>query len=462
MNATSQAQNITVSNTAGVQAALGAAAVSGDFRISANTCGSSLKTSTGCTIGVVFTPTVSGARSGSLTISADGNALTASLNGTGVLPATDSLAPAELSFAAQPLGTSSALERVILTNAGDKALTLIAAKTTGDFIAVNSCGNSLTGHSTCTVGVIFQPTALGAATGTLTVSDQYRSQNVALSGTGVAPPGVSLSPLFGMSFPLTGVGLSSAPQSVTLTNNGGLPLSIGTIAVNGDFAIAPGTNTCTDTLAVGSACTMQLVFQPTAGGTRKGTLTISDSADNSPQTLPLTGSAVEFALAANGPQSVTTSSGQNAVFPLLFTSGPAVQGATVSLTCSGAPANSTCTITPSTVSLDGRATTVSVTILTGVPSLSRLHLEDRFLWAALLLPAGLFTIRRRRLASTALLCVLLVAAGCGGGRLIPSNGGPGSGGGSTNGVTAPGTYNIVVTGSSAGLSHTVSLTLVVQ
>jgi len=462
VNTTSAAQNITVSNTGGAQVALGAPAINGDFHISANTCGTVLKAGTGCTLGIVFTPTASGARTGSLTISHDGDPLTASLSGRGVLPATDSLAPASLSFATQPLGTSSPLQRVLLTNAGDAALTLISAQTSGDFIAVNSCGNSLAGHSTCTIGVIFQPTILGSTTGSLTISDQYRSQSVTLTGMGVAPPGVSLSPLFGMSFPATGVGLSSVPQTVTLTNNGGLPLSIATIALNGDFVIVPGSNTCTDTLAVGAACTMQVVFKPLAGGTRRGSLTIADSAINSPQTLPLSGPGVEFALTPNGPASVTTSSGQNAVFPLLFTSGPPVTGAKVTLTCSGAPVNSTCNITPSNLSLDGNATTVSVTVLTGVPNLSTIARPNRYLWAVLLLPAGLLRIRRRRLAAVALLCVLIVAGGCGSGRLIPSNGGPGSGGGTPGAVTPTGSYNIVVTASSAGLVRSVNLTLVVQ
>jgi hypothetical protein len=462
VNASSPVQNVTISNTATFEIALATPAVSGDYRISANTCTGLLKPASGCTVGIVFTPTASGVRSGSLNVVANGSALTASLTGRGVLPATDALAPAQLAFAAQPLGTSSALQNIVLTNTGDKALTLIAAATTGDFIAVNSCGNSLAGHSTCTIGVIFQPTVLGAATGTLTISDQYRAQSVALTGTGIAPPGVSLSPLFGMSFPVTGVGLSSAPQTVTLTNNGGAPLSISTIAVNGDFAIAPGGNTCTDTVPIGSACTMQVTFRPTAGGVRKGALTISDSAASSPQTLPLTGSGVAFSLAFNGPSTVTTSSGQNAVFPLLLTTGPAVNGAKIALTCTGAPVNSTCNITPATIPVDGNATTVSVTVLTGVPNLVQSHRPARYAWLALVIPVGLLGLRRKRLAAAAVFCVLLVANGCGAGRLIPASGGPGSGSGSTNAVTPNGTYTIVVTGTSAGLTRSVNLTLVVQ
>ncbi|WP_245631983.1 choice-of-anchor D domain-containing protein [Edaphobacter aggregans] len=291
VNATSAAQNITVSNTGGASLSLGAAAVTGDFRISANTCGATLAANTGCTVAIVFAPTASGTRTGSFTIAAGADTLTAQLNSTAVLPATDTLAPASLSFAAQQLGTSSAAQQVTLTNAGDVALTLISAQiASGDFVAVNSCGNSLAAHASCGISVVFQPKSVGPPPGVLTVADEFRSQSVALSGTGVAPPGVSLSPLFGLSFPATGVGLSSATQTVTLTNNGGLPLAIATVAVSGDFAVVPGSSTCGDRLAISDACTMQIAFRPVVGGSRSGALTIADNANNSPQALSLSGS----------------------------------------------------------------------------------------------------------------------------------------------------------------------------
>jgi hypothetical protein len=462
VNATSAAQNITISNTGATSVNLGGAAVTGDFRISANTCATTLAANTGCTVAIVFAPTASGSRTGSFTITSGSDTLTASLSGSGVLPATDALAPLSLAFAPQQLATSSAAQHVTLTNSGDVALTLISAQiTSGDFVAVNSCGNSLAAHSSCSVDVIFQPKSVGPAAGVLIVSDQYRSQSVALSGTGVAPPGVSLSPLFGMSFPATGVALSSAPQIVTLTNNGGLPLAIATVAIGGDFAIVPGSNTCgSSTLAVGDACTMQIAFRPTAGGARSGSLTISDTAPTSPQTMSLTGQGVDFTLATNGPSSLTTTSGQNAVFPLLFTSGPAAAGTPVSLACSGAPVNSTCKIAPSSVSVDGNATTIAVTVLTGASgSASVATTQSRILWATLLTPIGLLAVRRRRFTAAATVCLLIVASGCGSGRLIPSSGGPGGGSGA---VTPAGRYNIVVTATAAGLAKTVNLTLVVQ
>ena len=138
------------------------------------------------------------------------------------------------------------------------------------------------------------------------------------------------------------------------------------------------------------ACTLQIVFTPTAGGSRNGTLTVADNAANSPQMLSLTGAGVDFNLNPNGGTSLTITNGQNAVYPLLLSS-PANVSGTVSFTCSGAPANATCTVTPSTVTL-GVTTTVSVTVLTGVAAASSngqsLLRRSEIACLAILMPLG--------------------------------------------------------------------------
>ena len=140
-------QFITISNTGGGSATLGTPTVTSGFILSANTCTSSLASNVGCTVGIEFQPTASGTRSGSFSITDSVGTQTASLTGVGVLPATDSLTPLALAFAAQQLNTTSATQQVTLTNSGDSSLLLIAAQiTSGDFTVVNSCGNSLAGH----------------------------------------------------------------------------------------------------------------------------------------------------------------------------------------------------------------------------------------------------------------------------------------------------------------------------
>ena len=462
VGATSAAQNITISNTGGVTATLQTAAVTANFVLTANTCGPSLASNVGCTVSVAFQPTASGTLTGSFSITDSVGTQTASLTGVGVLPATDALAPLSLSFAAQQLNTTSATQQATLTNSGDSSLLLIAAQiASGDFTVVNSCGNSLSGHSSCSLLVAYVPKSVGPEHGVLTVSDQYRSQTVALSGSGVAPPGVSLSPLSTVTFAPTGVGLIAPAQTVTLTDNGGLPLSIQNIAVTGDFAIVAGSNTCGSSLAVGAQCTVQVVFAPNASATRTGTFTVTDNAASSPQSLQLTGTGVDFALTANGSTTQTISAGSEAVYPLLLSSAAGVPG-TVAFSCTGVPSNATCLVNPSSPALGGTAT-ITVTVATSVASLRWPQIPggQHLTWLALLLPLGLLGLgRRRQLVSAAMLCCVLLVAGCGASRIIPQA----NGSSPVNPVTPTpsGTYTIAVSGSSAGLTRSILLTLIVQ
>jgi hypothetical protein len=98
------------------------------------------------------------------------------------------LSPTSLTFGAQGLQTVSAPQSVSVTNAGTAALTLSSIVATGDFSQTNSCGSSLAAGSSCTVNVTFTPTAPGARSGSITISDNAANspQTVALSGTGQA------------------------------------------------------------------------------------------------------------------------------------------------------------------------------------------------------------------------------------------------------------------------------------
>jgi hypothetical protein len=394
-----------------------------------------------------------------MTLADSAGTQTAQLSGTGVSPATDSLAPLSLTFGPQELTTSSAPQQATLTNAGDTSLTLLAASVTGDFQVVSGCGTSLAGHSTCALQVTYVPKSVGAETGVLSVADEFRTQTVLLSGTGTAPPGVSLSPAGGLAFAATALGQTSATQAVTLTNNGGLPLAISALTATGDFGVAA--NPCGATLASGANCVVSIAFSPTVAGARTGVLTLTDNAASSPQMLQLSGVGIDFALNPDGPVSQTISSGQTATYLLLLTSVAGVPGNAV-FTCSGVPSAAVCTVAPSTAPVYAAGgTVVMVTITTGVSG-ARLD-GPKMPWnaplglLALAVPMGLLAKRRRR---GGLLLLLVGLAGCATiGRTIP----PGSGGGGSPPVVTPnGSYTLIVAGSSAGLVRAVDLTLVVQ
>jgi hypothetical protein len=183
-----------------------------------------------------------------------------------------------------------------------------------------------------------------------------------------------------------------------------------------------------------------------------------DNAGSSPQSLQLTGMGVDFALGANGSTTQTITAGNQAAYGLLLTSVAGVPG-TVVFSCAAAPANATCTVSPATPSLGG-TTAITVTVATNVASL-RLPGERRWMWLAGILPLGLLGLRRRRLrrlCGIAVVCGALAMAGCGASRLIPET----SAGGGTGSPTPGGTYNLTVAGTSAGLTRSVELTLVVN
>jgi len=461
VNQSAAAQTITLNNTGGTTATLQSPVITGDFSISANTCGATLGASTACAISVVFTPTASGNRVGTVSVTDTSTGVTgtqtAQLTGVGESPATDTLTPGSLSFAQQQLNTASATQQVTITNAGDVPLTLISvAVSAGDFTVVNGCGTSLAGHAACVLTVGFVPTAVGVQTATLTFTDVVRSQTVALTGVGVAPPGVSVSPV-AVGFGATGIGLASAVQVVTLTNNGGMPLVVSGVEVSSNFTIA--SNTCGATVAVNAACAMQVVFAPSAAGPLTGTLTISDNAASGTQSISLTGVGVDFSLSANGSTTATLASGGSASYPLLLSSLASVSG-NVALGCSGAPTNSVCTVSPATPVL-GSTVSLTATVQTGVqaklePGGIAPWRRGGVIFLAMLMPLAIGWRRRWR-KGVVVFGVLMLLSGCGSGREIPT-----TGAGSTSYPTPTGTYNLMVSATSAGITRSVPLTLIVE
>ncbi len=479
VNQTAASQVITLSNTGANPATLTSETLTGDFTITNNTCGPSLPSQTGCSLVISFKPTASGTRSGVLTVTGSVGTQTAQLSGVGQAPATDTLAPVSLTFGQQLVGSTSTVQQVTLTNAGDVPLTLIAATvSSGDFTAANGCGSSLAPHSTCAINVSFVPKAVGLSTGVLTVSDQVRVQTVPLSGTGTAAAGVSVTPL-SLSFGSMGVGLSAPAQTVTLTNNGGQALAIASSSITGDFALA---STCGSTVPVGGTCQMVVAFSPTAAGPRNGALTLADNAPGGQQVVNLSGTGIDFSLAANGATTVSLASGGTATFPMTLTSLTGLTGS-VALTCAGAPANSVCTVSPATAAL-GSTVQVSVVVQTGMSTASSAlessqrpgrERQGELLLAAV--PLAWFGWRRRShprhagLRRVLLFCVVLAGtmgaavglAGCGASREIPFGGGGNGGGGDGASTPTPsGTYALTVSGVTAGVTHSVALTLTVK
>ena len=294
---TSAAKNVTLKNTGTAILTISSIAITGTNAgnfAQTHTCGSSLAAGASCGISVTFRPTASGTRTAAVSISdnAAGSPQKVTLSGIGT---TAKLSPASLTFSTQAIGTMSGAKKVTLTNVGTTSLNItgiaITGTNAGDFSQTHTCGSSLVVGSSCSISVTFKPTASGIRTAALSISDNAAGspQKVTLSGIGTT---AKLSPT-SLSFGVVAIGTIGTlkpPKTVTLTNVGTTALSITGIAITGtnvgDFFQS---HDCGSSLAAGASCTISVTFRPTAIGTRRAAVSITDSAAGSPQKVALSG-----------------------------------------------------------------------------------------------------------------------------------------------------------------------------
>lgn len=331
LQTTSAAQTVTVTNTGQASLTLVSALIGlpSDFATaSGTTCtpNLSLVANDSCVIKVTFTPTATGTRNGTITLTYNTgvgpNATqNVTLAGTGQSPGAAMVNPTSLTFAAQTLQTTSAAQTITVTNTGQANLTLVSSLITlpSDFATASgttcTANLALAANASCVIKVTFTPTATGTRNGTLTITYNTgvgpdATQNVTLTGTGQQAPAVNVSPA-SLTFTAEAVGATSAAQPITVTNSGQVNLTLGaapaiTGANAGDFAIAAGT-TCTASLSLapGGSCAINVTFIPTAAGTRSATVVVTDNAGGTAgatQSVSLSGSAISITLFPANPQ----------------------------------------------------------------------------------------------------------------------------------------------------------------
>ena len=179
-----------VENNALTTVTLGSVSIQGsDFSIAQNNCGTTLARNTGCSLEVVFTPSATGGRAGSMSVTASDSSSphTAALQGTGISNGIGTLSSSTLSFGTQKVGTQSKPQQVTFTNTGTGTLTLSGiAISPRLFTQSNACGASLAAGAHCTVSVQFAPTLQGLLAGSLSIQDDGSGgqHTLVLSGIG--------------------------------------------------------------------------------------------------------------------------------------------------------------------------------------------------------------------------------------------------------------------------------------
>jgi len=379
----------------------------------------------------VFSPAPGGGSSGSqaLTIVAEGPAVALSVN--------------QLSFGSQAQGAVSGPQTVTLTNTGNAALSISSVGATGDFVAASGCGSSLQASASCTISVTFTPTAAGARSGTLTMTDNAANspQTVSLSGTGETRQStVTVTPS------LTNItNEQSDTVSIAVTGTGSTPPT-------GTVTLSSGSYSAQQTLAGGAAS-----FNIPAGALTSGanTLTVAYSGDGEYNSSTGTADVTVSQVVMTVPSLSAVNPGASATATVTLSADSTYSGS-MNIACalttspSGAQGLPACSLNPASVTLAaGGSGTTQLTVTTTASSTSSLARPSELnLWqfgcggavlAAMLL-FGIPAKRRRWLSMLALLAAAAVASvvGCGAGQSSPPP--------ITHPGTTAGSYTFTVTG----------------
>src|SRR5579872_405794 len=201
------------------------------------------------------------------------------------------VSPTSLNLGSIGVGNTSPSQPVTLTNNSGSALTINSIAFSGgnpaNFSQTNNCGTSLVNGGSCTINVSFTPGSTGAFSSTLEITDSASNspQTVSVSGNGVTAVTLSATSL---SFGTVFIGSSATAPPVTLTNNQSVALT--NISISVSSSSFSQVNTCGTSIGPGAKCTITVTFSPKSAGALTGTVTISDSGSNSPQSISLKGS----------------------------------------------------------------------------------------------------------------------------------------------------------------------------
>jgi uncharacterized protein len=271
IGASSAGQNFTFTNTGEAPVTITSVTTTGDYGAGTNCNNVAVAINSTCTVNVVFTPTAAGARTGTVafvTSIATNGTFTTSLTGTGATPALPTMLPATQDFASIIIPASSAAKTFTVTNSATVPVAVSSVATTGDFSQTNTCGTSIAASGTCTISVIFKPTAVGARTGTLKVTTTGAAATTLTStltgtgliadftmGDGAGQPTTSIIAAAGQSVyvPLTFTVANGYSGTITLTCTGPATPPTGVLCSGpASFALTAGSSTQTITLSTTS------------------------------------------------------------------------------------------------------------------------------------------------------------------------------------------------------------------
>jgi len=222
---------------------------------------------------------------------------------------------------------SKSTQVLVITNTGTATLIISQVTETGSAFSANGFSlpvNVSAGQQT-TITVAFQPTAVGAISGNVSIVSNAPTSptSVGLTGTGIAAtPTLGISPT-SLSFGNVTTGTTSTSQNATITNTGNSSVTISQINLTGTGYLMTG-GSAPVTLTPSQTLTLTVQFGPTAAGLVNGSISIVSNASGSPGSISLSGTGVapvQHSAALTWNASTSTVSGYN-VYRSTVSGGP--------------------------------------------------------------------------------------------------------------------------------------------
>ena len=200
-----------------------------------------------CVEYVTFSPTGSGPRTGTLTMTdtAAGSPHGVSLYGNGLAASASlTLTPTTMDFGNVLAGTTSPAQALYLTNTGTQPVN-VTSVTASNFFQGSGCVGTINAGTQCGISVTYTGSGTDPQVGNITVLDSSTGidHTVQLTGTPTSTaPAISISPN-GLTFVQTVVGKTSSALSANFVNHSGAAVTVSSVSPSpGDFAV--NSNNC--------------------------------------------------------------------------------------------------------------------------------------------------------------------------------------------------------------------------
>jgi hypothetical protein len=233
------------------------------------------------------------------------------------------VSPTSINFGNAIVGINLS-QALIVKNTGTATLS-ISQVSAGSAFSVSgfSLPFSVSAGQQTTITVAFLPTAIGPASGNISIVSNAPTSptSVGLNGTGIAATfALGISPTT-LSFGNVTTGTSSAAQTVTVTNTGNSNVAISQITLSGAGYTMTG-GSAPVTLTPSQNITLSVQFSPNVAGTANGNISIVSNATGSPATVSLSGiGVVPHSVALTWNASISTVAGYN-VYRSTVSGGP--------------------------------------------------------------------------------------------------------------------------------------------